>query len=291
MPSFVSHPLEQGTPPPWASAWGDSEYGPWVAFKVEKVEYLLHWIPPGTFMMGSPEDEPGRFDNETLHEVTISKGFWMGETAVTQALWMAVMGKDNNPSRFKDLRRPVENVSWEDTQMFLEALEAKQPGLHMSLPTEAQWEYACRAGTEDATYAGPIELLGERNAPVLDLIAWYGGNSGHEYDLEEGEDSSSWSEKQYDHKHAGTRRVKKRLKNPWGLNDMLGNVWEWCQDWYGPYDVASRIDPTGPSKGVSRVLRGVSWDDSALDVRAACRYHSAPASRYSNCGLRLSRGQ
>ena len=143
----------------------------------------MRWIKPGTFWMGSPEDEPGRDDNEIRHQVTLSKGFWLADTPCTQALWQAVMG--HNPSRFEDPKRPVENVSWNDTQSFFQKLNTEF-GISMSLPTEAQWEYACRAGTTEATYAGPIRILGENNAPILDEIAWYGGNSGHGFELKNG---------------------------------------------------------------------------------------------------------
>jgi formylglycine-generating enzyme required for sulfatase activity len=133
-----------------------------------------------------------------------------------------------NPSRFQSPRRPGERVSWEDCQRFLEATEAQQPGLGFRLPTEAQWEYACRAGTVEATWKGDLEILGENNAPLLDEIAWYGGNSGTEFDLAEGHDSSGWPALQDPHEKAGTRMVQLKDQNPWGLYDLLGNVFEWC---------------------------------------------------------------
>ena len=156
--SYLDHPLERGLPPSWVSSWGDSKYGPWVGFEVGGVEQRLYWIWPGTFTMGSPEDEPGREDTEVQHQVTLTRGFWMAETPVTQGLWEAVMGA--NPSRFVDSRRPVEQVSWDAVQEFIGRLNDKQPGLHVRLPTEAEWEYCCRAGTETATHAGPIEIHG-----------------------------------------------------------------------------------------------------------------------------------
>ena len=286
---LLRHPLDRGEPPSWASAWGDSRYGPWVAFAVGDVEYRMFWMPPGTFVMGSPEDEPGRSDREVQHEVTLTRGFWMGATPVTQALWTTVMGADNNPSAFVDPQRPVENVSWEDTQSFLSRLEA-QHGLSMRLPTEAEWEYACRAGTTDATYAGPMEILGANNAPVLDAIAWYGGNSGVDFDLKDGVDSSSWEDKQHPHTKAGTRKVGTRRRNPAGLYDMLGNVWEWCADLYWGYGSGHAYDPIGPARGTGRVLRGGSWGDSAGFVRAASRNVAHPSLRFAYYGFRLSRG-
>ena len=283
---YISHPLEKGIPPAWASAWGDSRYGPWAAIEVDGVEYRLFWIPPGTFTMGSPEDEPGRYSNELQHQVTISSGFWMGETPCTQALWEAVMG--NNPSEYKDPERPVESVSWEDTQKFFESLKSKLPNADMKLPTEAQWEYACRAGTTEATYAGPIDILGEHNASILDAIAWYGGNSGHyDFDLEHGYDSSDWLDKQYNHKQAATRKVKTRRRNPWGLCDMLGNVWEWCSDCYGDYEGSHAIDPIGAAEGADRVLRGAAGPTSLVtcvrpSVTTATRL-LAPSTSVSVC--------
>ena len=193
--------------------------------------------------MGSPDTEKGRDTDEgPQHEVTIPAGFWLFDTPCTQELWMAVMGETNNPSRFQDPLRPVEKVSFEDVGKFLDKINAKVPGLGLRLPREAQWEYACRAGTATSTYAGDVEILGACNAPGLDPIAWYGGNCGHDYDLETGEDSSKWPEKQYPHTKAGTRRVKLKAPNPWGLYDMLGNVWEWCFDDKRQYTTEALVD-------------------------------------------------
>ncbi len=223
------HPLANGCPPDWASGWGQDRQGVFVEFTWLEVTQRLRWIPSGRFWMGSPESEPGRYSDEgPRHPVTLGQGFWLFDTPCTQALWETVMG--NNPSRFQSPSRPMEQVSWDDVQGFLTQINARIPGLDLVLPSEAQWEYACRAGTETASYSGGLDILGERNAPALDPIAWYGGNSGVDIDLENGEDSSSWKEKQYPHKLAGTRPVKLKRANPWGLYDMLGNVWEWCHD-------------------------------------------------------------
>ena len=192
------HPLANGCPPDWASGWGQDRYGVFVEFTWLEVTQRLRWISPGRFRMGSPEDEPGRYDDEgPRHQVTLTQGFWLFDTPCTQALWEAVMGK--NPSRFQSPTRPVEQVSWDDVQQFLDQTNAKIPDLNLVLPSEAQWEYACRAGTETAIYTGELAILGENNAPALDPIAWYGGNSGVEFDLENGYDSSGWPEKQYPH--------------------------------------------------------------------------------------------
>ena len=189
--------LAEGVPPDWASEWGEDRSGVFLGFTVgDAVAQRMRWIVPGRFLMGSPEDEEGRFDSEgPRHEVTISKGFWLFDTPCTQALWVAVMGA--NPSRFKSKNRPVENVSWNDTQEFIERINEKVSGLDLCLPSEAQWEYACRAGTQGSTYADALKILGANNAPGLDAIAWYGGNSGEGFELDDGHDSSNWPEKQY----------------------------------------------------------------------------------------------
>ena len=133
-------------PPSWASDWGEDDYGLWMALTLDDVRQVFRWIAPGRFVMGSPEDEPERYDDETPHEVTLSRGYWLADTACTQAMWQAVMGE--NPSRFRDdARNPVENVSWNEVQAFIGELEKRVPGLTARLPSEAEWEYACRAGT------------------------------------------------------------------------------------------------------------------------------------------------
>ncbi|MEQ9503160.1 MAG: formylglycine-generating enzyme family protein [Deltaproteobacteria bacterium] len=288
------NPLDDGVPPEWASSWGQDRQGVWVGFEIGGVEHILRWIPRGEFMMGSANDEPGRFDNEgPQHRVTITRGFWLGQTPCTQALWQAVMG--SNPSRFVDPQRPVENVSWDDANAFLTKASARVPGLR--LPTEAEWEYACRANMKVPPYDGPIELLGDNNAPMLDLFAWYGGNSGDGYKLEEAHDSSSWPEKQHPHARAGTRRVKTRRCNAFGLHDMLGNVFEWCADgadWneLDPYPEGARHDPVAPAgKRPARVMRGGSWDAYARGVRAASRYADPRGVRVESVGFRLARGR
>ena len=156
-------------------------------------------------------------------------------------------------------------------RQFLQKMNAAVPGLDLMLPTEAQWEYACRAGTDKATYAGPMQILGDCNAPVLDGIAWYGGNSGVGFELDNGVDSSGWSGKQYSHSRAGTRPVGLKTPNDWGLYDMLGNVWEWCADDNREILGQPVTDPAGPLDSASRALRGGSWSYSARFVRAAAR--------------------
>jgi formylglycine-generating enzyme required for sulfatase activity len=285
------------TRPDWASAIGRDRFGLFTEIVVPggstgDVTQRLRWIPPGRFVMGSRADEEGRYPNEDpQHEVTLAGGFWLFDTPCTQALWAAVMGE--NPSRFKSPRRPVERVSFEDVRQFLGRLNDLAPGaVELSLPSEVQWEYACRAGTEAATYAGPLQILGAKNAPVLDAIAWYGGNSGVDYDLDEGEDSSGWAEKQYPNQRAGTRSVGLKAANVWGLYDMLGNVWEWCRDeWRYTSEGASANGSAwiGSDKSTTgRVVRGGSWRDGVGEVRAAFRGPIVPASRSDDLGFRCA---
>ncbi len=286
-----SHPLSSGDYPSWAWGWGKDRFGVFAEIKVGEAIQRLRWIFPGTFQMGSPTEEAGRLDWEwPPHQVRLTEGFWLGETPCTQAFWQAVMGE--NPSGFQTPDRPVEQVSWEDCQEFFSRLDEWLPGFGGRLPTEAQWEYACRAGTEEATWAGDLKIRGERDAPLLDAIAWYGGNSGVDFDLPEGYDSSDWKEKQYPHTQAGTRRVKAKAPNPWGLYDMLGNVFEWCSD-AGDYESSPSRgaceDPEGQD-GARRVIRGGSWNVHARYVRAACRFWYGPGYRYDYFGFRLSRG-
>ena len=205
------------------------------------------WCPPGKFMMGSPEEEEGRDNDETQHRVTLTKGFWMARTPVTQKQWKSVMG--NNPSEFKGDDLPVECVSWNDCQEF-----CKKAGLGLRLPTEAEWEYACRAGS-----TGPYAGTGE-----LEDMGWYDYNSGYE-----------------------THPVGRKSPNAWGFCDMHGNVCEWCTDWYqDDLGSAAVTDPTGPATGGNRVLRGGSWCNSARICRSAFRFSGDPALRSSSSGFR-----
>jgi formylglycine-generating enzyme required for sulfatase activity len=282
-----------GVPPAWAHAWGRDASGPWADVEVASVRVRLRWIPPGSFRMGSPGEEEGRTDHEgPQHDVTISHGFWLFDTPCTQALWEAVMGE--NGSRFTGADRPVEQVAWDDCRRFLARVNARVAGLDLILPSEAQWEHACRAGTETATYAGAMKILGANNAPVLDEIAWYGGNSGVGFELEEGEDSRGWPEKQHEHAHAGTRVVGRKRANGWGLYDMLGNVWEWVEDdWHESYEGAPADGSAWVDRprGSARVVRGGSWDLNARLLRAACRSWNAPDDRYDYLGFRCARVQ
>lgn len=285
--------------PAWASAAGTDRFGTYAdidfnAGRGKIVSQRPRLIPPGKFQMGSPEDEPGRRTTEgPRHAVTIDEAFWLFDTPCTQAVWEAVMGA--NPSRFKSPTRPVERVSFEDVQQFLTRVNDHAPGLHLTLPSEACWEYACRAGTETATYAGPIDILGENNAPVLDKIAWYGGNSGIGFELNEGHNSSKWPEKQHSHTKAGTHPVQTREPNAWGLYSMLGNVWEWCEDHGHGHDSYKNAPADGTAwlrdSAARRVVRGGAWGDGARYLRAAIRHEFDPAFRGSILGFRCARVQ
>jgi formylglycine-generating enzyme required for sulfatase activity len=222
-----------------------------------KLEMVL--IPAGEFLMGSPDsDKDARDEEKPQHRVRITKPFWLGKYLVTQEQWEAVM--NDNPSHFKGPKNPVEQVTWNECQEFLEKLNARigMQGGKFVLPTEAQWEYACRAGSTMQYCFGDEESR-------LGKYAWYGENSGRK-----------------------THPVGEREPNAWGLYDMHGNVGEWCEDRYGRYDAKSPTDdPTGAATGSGRVYRGGSWTDIARYCRSASRSCSE---RWDfNLGLRVSR--
>ncbi len=255
-------------PAPWASEWGeDRAYGLFMILEVNGVRQWFRWLPPGTFMMGSSETEAERYDDETQHQVTLTKGFWLADTACTQVLWQAVMG--SNPSRFQDNPdNPVETVSWDDVQLFLERLNAMFPSLNARLPSEAEWEYACRAG-ENTPFS-----FGDNITPEQ---VNYDGN----YPYAEGKKGLY---------RGKTVPVKSLPSNRWGLYEMHGNVYEWCADWFGDYPVESVPDPIGPKQGVHRVLRGGSWSRLAWYTRSANRSRGVPGYRDLDIGFRLALG-
>ena len=276
----------------WAVDGGIDCFGRWADIEARGIRHRLRWIYPGRFLMGSHEDEAGRFPGEgSQREVTLTRGFWLGETPCTQDLWQAVMG--GNPSTFQSPRRPVETVSWEDCSDFFDRLEDLASGFAGQLPSEAEWEYACRAGTQSATWLGELDILGKYNAPQLNSIAWYGGNSGDGFELENGTVISDWEELQIPTKCAGTRLVGLKDPNPWGLYDVLGNVWEWCEDKCEvpprAFSEKSCIDPIG-SQGSNRILRGGSWLNAARYLRPAFRSWNPPSIRLNYVGFRLSKG-
>lgn len=241
--------------------------------------------------IGSPDSEAGRFPDEDHYLCKLS-AFWIMETEVTQELWKSVMG--NNPSTRKSGDQyPVESVSWNDCQDFLQELNDNSPinGFVWRLPTEAQWEFACRAGTETALPNGKeIVILDVYNAPALNDIAWYGGNSSVDYHGVNGKDTSEWSGKQYPGGVAGTHPVASKRPNRWGIYDMIGNVAEWCSDRYGEKrndHLYYRLDPTGPSSGNKRIFRGGAWDSRARYCRSAWRGDGEPDKKYNDLGLRV----
>jgi formylglycine-generating enzyme required for sulfatase activity len=219
-----------------------------------KLETVL--IPAGEFMMGSPGEPKDNLgtDERPQHRVKITRPFFIGKFEVTQAQWRALMG--DNPSKFTgDDKLPVEAVSWDDAQGFCRRA-SKLTGRQVRLPTEAEWEYACRAGTAD-TYAGvdSEKQLGD--------YAFFGVDQ--------------------------TKPVGGKKPNTWGLYDMLGNVWEWCQDWYGPYSAGEQTNPAGPATGQVRVLRGGCWNSDAYNCRVANRLWSKAATRrYNVVGFRVA---
>ena len=208
----ASHSILRNLPPRWASAYGEDKRGILVEFEVNSVTFELRWIQPGSFKMGSPESEKGRHSDEgPQHEVTLSQGFWAGATPVTQEQWEAVMGVGNNPSKFKGPDHPVDSVSWEDCQKYLTDLRELLPGLVADLPTEAQWEYVCRAGTESAYAWGDNWSEGQANMENDEGTA---EDKQVEYFEGEGVPISS------------TSPVRTFAPNGWGLYDMHGNAWE-----------------------------------------------------------------
>ena len=257
-------------PDSWASEWGEDRYGLWQAFTYQGIRHAFRWIPPGNFMMGTPKDEQGRYPDEELHEVTLSRGFWLAETTVTQTLWLAVMSA--NPSHFKGGNLPVEEVSWDDAQVFIERLNRLHPGLNIRLPWEAQWEYACRAGSQT-----PFNFDG---AITLDKVNYRGT-----WDFK----ANEWAEGA----KKETVEVKSYPCNDWSLYEMHGNVWEWCQDsWQSNLGNKAVCDPWRQplDAGAARVVRGGSWRGNGGNVRSAFRYRYTPDVRNFNLGFRLALG-
>ena len=225
-------------------------------FTVNGVSFEMIPVEGGTFRMGSTGSD-AYDDEKPVHSVTLSS-YAIGKTEVTQALWKAVMG--SNPSNFKGDNLPVENVSWNDCQDFIRKLN-QLTGMQFRLPTEAEWEYAARGGNRSRGY----KYSGGND---IGSVAWYNGNSGSK-----------------------THPVGTKQSNELGIYDMSGNVWEWCQDWYGKYSSSAHTNPTGASSGSSRVRRGGSWGDYARDCRSSLRYNYAPDLRFRDLGLRLALSQ
>ncbi len=246
-------PTPTATPRPPQSLTIELENLPSGAKKLE-----LLWIPPGTYPMGSPDNEIGRETDEVKHTVTLTRGFYMGKYEVTQAQWQAIL--NTTPSEFKGPNRPVEKISWIEANQFIDALNAKGLG-KFRLPTEAEWEHACRAGTTTRYYWGD-----DPNYSLIGNYAWYDLNS----DL-------------------ATHDVGGKLANPWGLYDMMGNVSEWCLDYYAPYDTINLVNPTGPVSGTDRVIRGGTWYSLKETCRSAKRGSLPNYMRNKYLGFRLVR--
>jgi formylglycine-generating enzyme required for sulfatase activity len=252
----------------WKPPFGKDEYGIYADLTINKVSQRFRWIEAGWFLMGSPSGEPKRNRDEQQHQVTFTQGYWLADTACTQALWLATMGGEN-PAYFKeDLNNPVEQVSWDDVQDFLNKLNQLIPDLNARLPTEAEWEYACRAGK-----IMPFSF-GDNITP--EQVNYDGNNP-------------------YNNGEKGLYRkkivaVKSLPPNDWGLYEMHGNVWEWCQDRYGDYSSEPVTNPTGVIEGTSCVLRGGSWDGSARRTRSANRNLITPNNRNRDFGFRFALG-
>ncbi len=246
-------PIQAVTPEKNSGDWSVLKQGDTMTDKVTGMKFV--YVPKGCFKMGSPVDEDGHDTDEgPVHEVCVD-AFWMGKYEVTQGEWQTVM--DDNPAGFqKGTRYPVEQVSWDDTQSFISKLKSKSNTTYR-LPTEAEWEYACRAN-KGSRYCG---------GNTLNDLAWSADNSDRK-----------------------THPVGTKQANDFKLHDMSGNVWEWCSDWYGEeyYTSSLRNNPTGPSGGSLRVLRGGSWDNSAGSCRSALRFINTPVNRYANFGFRLA---
>jgi len=226
------------------------------------------YIKPGTFMMGSPANDPERYYDEKQHRVTLTKGFLLQTTEVTQSQWEAVMGK--NPSKFKGCGKcPVERVSWRNVREFIRKLNQREGTDKYRLPTEAEWEYAARAGTTSPFAFGTCLSTDQAN---------YKGN----YPM------PGCSKGQYRKK---TVPVASFAPNAWGLYDMHGNVWEWVQDWYDSdfYQKSPERNPKGPAKGTSKVTRGGSWGNTPEQIAHAYRDSREPDTRYINGGFRCAK--
>lgn len=225
------------------------------------------YIPPGSFLRGSPPEEPGRESDEKQQQVTLSHGYYMQTTEVTQGQWKAVMGSLPLYIIKCDEKCPVERVSWAEAQEFINKLNEMEGAQTYRLPTEAEWEYAARAGSKTPFANGDISVLTCEHDIKLGDMGWYCGNS----------------------KISRHYIVGQKKPNAWGLHDMHGGVWEWCSDWYGQYQTETAVDPVGPSDGTERIMRGGGIADSARSCRSANRHSLRPDVEFNNIGLRVVR--
>lgn len=276
-PLLIEPQMLPAAAPAWAEEFGEDEYGVYCRFRISDVWFVMRWIPPGEFTMGSPEDENSRDSDEgPQHRVVISQGFWLGETPVTQQQWRAVVQAakaselPHSPSSFNSKpQHPVESVNWHQGVQFCEQVQAVlQSAQQFRLPTEAEWEYACRAGTSGAFHDGSPCTKPTGRDPALERLGWFDENS-----------------------NGSTQPVRQKKPNTWGLFDIHGNVWEWCRDGKRQYSAEPQVDPVGSeSSGAFRVLRGGSWYYFARLCRAAYRYALDPSDDWNDSGLRLSAG-
>jgi len=274
----------------------------------------LIWVEPGSFMMGSPASEPGHNKDEAQHPVTLTSGYWLGRYEVTRAQWKALMGTtekevrakgkegsgDQTPGKVVHPQRPMRYTSWDDAMEFCSKLNMQEKAagrlpenFEYTLPTEAQWEYACRAGSTTAIHTGEFTLSENwKLAPELDSIAWYFANSA----MPEGVRgwSGTWTPKEDGRpievtiEQGGLQDVGGKRANPWGFHDMLGNAWELCFDRYGDYPATAVIDPIGPDSGDTRVKRGGSWAHPAASCRSANRSSAPQDFQIDVTGFRLA---
>lgn len=310
----------------------EKEPGAIRSFAINGTKFDFAWCPSGTFIMGSSDWESGRGDDEVRHQVTLTDGFWMGTTEVTQGQWASVMNgetlddvfrkalQDNheyafggNKTTWRDYKKfdrntnprdwccdkiddiPVYYVGWNEAARFCSVLTEHEraagrlpDGYEYRLPTEAEWEYACRAETTSTLPNGrELSIVGKNNAPDLDQIAWYGGNSSSGFSGQ-GWDTKEWPEKQYRGGLAATRIVAQKQPNNWGLYDMIGNVWEWTNDRYDSYPSYNVRNPTGGDRGELRVIRGGSWDSIPRVCRSAYRGREWAGNRCRNLGFRIA---
>jgi len=293
---------------------------------------MCRWCPrtgAAGFSMGSPPGEAGHWNDELLHQVELTHGFWLAETETTQQQWRSrtqgdiraqaekaladdtlylLSGKRQTLHDFfgvksseaervtgtEDPASPIFWVNWAEAMDYCRKITEEERAngnlpadWEVTLPTEAEWEYACRAGTPAATYGGDIVIRGRNHAAELDPISWYGGNSGVGY-TGRGWTTNDWPDKQYEFSLAGPRVVGQKRANAWGFSDMLGNVSEWCWDWYAPYETEPVHDAAGPSAGQYRTIRGGAWDSIATNCRAARRGADWPTIRRNELGFRVA---
>jgi formylglycine-generating enzyme required for sulfatase activity len=245
--------------PAWASAMGRDQYGAWADLTIMRVTQRMRLIPSGTFTMGSPPDEPGHDANEVEHTVILTRSYWLADSPCTQAFWKVVMGSIREHDN--DAQYPQGDISWSDCQAFCSNVNQLFGGSYARLPSEAEWEHACRAGT-----TGPY------NGRELDEIAWYFRNANR-----------------------SLHPVKTKKPNAWGLYDMNGNIWQWCGDIFAPYLDATGIDPTGPDFEIMRtkpiellrVLRGGNAFRGPVDCRSSARHRERPHVVEDYYGFRL----